>query len=457
MKYLLGKYFWSGLLLCLSVTQTAADTLAPEENNRDLQTREQSYRKEFQHGAQSYAEGDYVQARRYFEQARLLLPEKGASTSVIDYNLGSVCYKLNQLDDSKAYFKKLLDDKKLAAIAYYNLALIENRKGNTLTAKNYLNQSKLQSKDEKFTALVNRQLKKLKKVSVAGVVPRRTRTVKVKDWQAYLYLRSGYDSNIKFSPLDIASEQSGQFFQAIGLFDKVLAGEGLTAKKPALLFTSAVFLSNYYSTDFNDYSLYDIGLRYLFPLGHWRNSIDLNLKKSDYGHDDYQRALAATFKTKYIFSDGDIFRLRYRYETIDSLNKLYDYLEGHRHRLRAGYSFKWPEDTIFLWYEIEVNDRQNSARRNYSPTRNTERIRYEKKFAASHKAYAELEYRHSDYEATPFQDRLDNRRSYTLAYLYDLAPDWQLEAHWRFQKNRSREAVYTYDRHIVYLNLRKSF
>lgn len=452
-----GRNVWLSLMLFLNILQVAAGETVPVELSRSESYKTDSYKQKMRAGSQSFYKGHYKQAKNLFEQALQLSPNPQNPSPTLYYNLGSTYYKLQQFDKSKRSFKHLRKNKKLGAIAYYNLALIENKQGNKLAAMNQLNRSKAASKDVKFSALVDSQLKKLKTSTVVKFRPKKIKKVTVKDWQAHLYLRSGYDSNIKFSPLEIASEQSGQFMQVIGLFDKVITGKGFGTKKPVLLFTSAVFISNYYSTDFNDYNLYDIGLGYLYPVDKWRNRIDLNVKKSTYGHNDYQRSFAMTLKTKYLFSDGDIFRLRYRYEDIFSLDERFNYLEGTRHRLRAGYSFRWPSDTLFLWAEYELNNRQNSARLNYSPTRYSGRFRYEKKFNATHKAYTELEYRNSNYDSTPFQNRLDNRASYTFAYVYDIAPEWQLEALWRLQINRSTESIYTYDRQISYLNVRKTF
>ncbi len=166
---------------------------------------------------------------------------------------------------------------------------------------------------------------------------------------------------------------------------------------------------------------------------------------------------AATFKTRRRFSDGNTLSLRYRYGQLNSLDPLFDYLEGYRQRLRLGYQFKWPSDAVDLWYELELNDRQNTANLNYSPTRNTFRVRYAKKINATNKVYGELAYRHSDYDPTPVQDRLDKRTGYLLAYVNDVARDWQLLARWGFRSNNSTESIYSYDRHVVLLTLRKLF
>lgn len=403
-------------------------------------------------GNQFFNEGNYAQAKTAFEQALELALQQGQPVSSLYYNLGSVCYRLQQYEQSRRFYKKLADDEKLAAVAYYNIALIDNQQDRKSSAIFYFNKSRQASNDEKFTQLVDRQLEKLKQDSLA-----KTTTVTQKDWHAYFYLSTGYDSNIEFAPLETASNESGSFAQAIGIFDKVIAGKGTGTRQSALLVTSSVFLSNYFSTDFNDFNQFDIGLRYAFPLNRWRNKVDLNLKKLTYGHEDYQRIESATFRTRYRFANKDVLRLRYRYEQIESLDQQFDYLEGNRQRLRAGYQFIWPRDALHLWYELEFNDRENTVNRNYSPTRNTLRLRYEKRLNDVNMVYGEMEYRHSKYDPTPVQDRDDNRSSYLLAYVYDIKPDWQLMAKWRFRSNRSTDPVFSYDRHVAMLTLRKLF
>ena len=423
--------------------ESATDQLVAQENG---------YSEELRLGSQHYNQGEYAQAKVYFELALNQAQQQGKPAHTIYYNLGSVCYQLEQYDESKLYFEKLLDHNKLKAVAYYNLALIENKQGNKKSTIDYLHQSRKVSTDPKLSKLVDQQLLKLSKQK-----PQRTKTDTYKDWHAYLYLSPGYDSNIRLVPAEVASNESGSFLQFYGLFDKRIAGKGYGKKDPALLITSSVFLSNYFSTDFNDYNIFDIGLRYLLPVNKWRNTIELNIKKSTYGHSDYQQSYVATFKTKRKFSGGNTLRLRYRYEQINSLAPRFDYLEGDRQKFRLGYQFKWPGDIVDLWYELELNDRQNTANLNYSPTRNTFRVRYEKKFNDTNRVYGELEYRHSDYEPTPTQNRLDKRSGYLLAYVNDIARDWQLLARWGFRSNNSTESVFSYDRHVVLLTLRKSF
>jgi len=431
----------------------------------DFSLQHKKYEHQRQSGIDAFHRGEYKQAKQFLQSALQILEKDKTGIgqkayTIIYYNLGSVYYKLKQYNTSRFYFRKLLGNKKLAAIAYYNLALIENRQGDKAQALHYLKQSKRQTTDSRFAALVERQIAKLTARTSSYKVNRKRvkkRAANRKDWHAYLYLSPGYDSNIKFSPLDIASNESGRFLQLTGLFDKRLTAKNGGRKKPALLVTGTAFLLNYFSTNFNDFGLVDVGLRYLYPINQWFNRFDINFRQSSYGHSDYQRSYVATVQTSRYFPGNNILRLRYRYEQINSINTRFDYLEGNRQKLTAKYFLRWPADTLLLWYEFEWNNRNNLPRVNYSPTRNTLRLRYAKHINHNNKISAEIAYRRSDYDSTTLLDRLDKRSTYALAYVYDFAPGWQFALNWRWQKNRSTESIYAYDRQLGLLSLRKSF
>jgi predicted negative regulator of RcsB-dependent stress response len=399
-----------------------------------------------------FSEQNYNAAKQSFLDAKALMEQRDEVAPAIYYNLGSVCYRLEQYEQSRDYFSSLSTNQNYAALAYYNIALNENQLNNRDAAIAALEKSRSETSDNELLALIDRQLKTLQEKDAKAAAAK-----EIKDWHLFLYARPGYDSNIRFAPLEIASNESGNFVQYIGAFDKSILGSATGQTSPALLLTSTVFISNYFSTDFNDYNMYDAGLRYAFPSGQWKNKIDVNVKKLTYGHEDYQHITSATLRTGIRFANRDELKLRYRYEDISSLRPIYDYLSGYRQRLRAGYQLTFPQDKLQLWYELEFNDRQNMINRNYSPTRNSLRLRYENRLNDTSKLVAEYEYRHSQYDPTPVQDRQDDRSVFLLAYVNDIAKGWQGEARWRFYTNRSTDTVYSYDRHLVFFSIRKLF
>jgi hypothetical protein len=436
------------MLLCGQPLAEPAASSRPSETEREATEAGQL----FNTGKQLFAAGQYADAKAAFDHVLASQQEQGAVSPAVHYNLGSICYRLEDYVCARKHFQRLTRTDSYAALAYYNLALVENRDDNPEAAVDALQSSRAATTDPKLIALVNKQLAKLRKSE-----PRRTTTTTVKDWHSFVYLRHGYDSNIRFAPLEVASNESGDFLQFIGTIDKRIVGEGSTTKQPGLFVNAVLFATNYYSTDFNDFSLLNAGLRYDHPLQGWRNRIAANYTTSTYGKEDYLESASLTLQTRKTLANDDEFQLRYRYEDIDSLRPVYDYLRGSRQRLRAGYQLTWPQDIVQLWYELELNDRQNTASRNYSPTRHTLRLRYETMLDSRNRLYGEYAFRDSDYEPTLTQDRQDERSLLTLAYVNDFAHSWQAEARWRFFTNRSTDNVYSYDRHIVFLSVRKLF
>jgi hypothetical protein len=443
------------MLLMLLCGQLFAE---PAESSRTPETQAEAAEADqlFNRGKQLFAAGQYADAKAAFDHVLISQQEQGEVSAAVYYNLGSVCYRLEDFDCARKHFQRLARDDRYAddyaALAYYNLALVENRDGNPEAAVEALQDSRAVTSDPKLIALVNKQLAKLRKTE-----PRRTTTSTVKDWHSFVYLRHGYDSNIRFAPLEVASNESGDFLQFIGTIDKRIVGEGSTTKEPGLFVNAVLFATNYYSTDFNDFSLLNAGIRYDHLLHGWRNRIAANYTTSTYGKDDYLESTSLTLQTRKTLANDDQLQLRYRYEDIDSLLPVYDYLRGSRQRLRVGYQLTWPQDIVQLWYELELNDRQNTVSRNYSPTRHTLRLRYETMLDRRNRLYGEYAFRDSDYEPTLTQDRKDERSLLTLAYVNDFAPGWQAEARWRFFTNRSTDTIYSYDRHIVFLSVRKLF
>ena len=440
------------MLLCGQLLAEPAKSSRPSETQAVASETDQL----FNTGKRLFATGQYADAKAAFDHVLASQQEQGEVSPAVYYNLGSICYRLEDFDCARKHFQRFTRTDsyaaKYAALAYYNLALVENREDNREAAVEALQSSRAASTDPKLIALVNKQLAKLRKTE-----PTRTTTTTVKDWHSFVYLRHGYDSNIRFAPLEVASNESGDFLQFIGTIDKRIVGEGSTTKNPGLFVNAVLFATNYYSTDFNDFSLLNAGVRYDHPLKGWRNRIAANYMTSTYGQNDYLESTSLTLQTRKTLANDDQFQLRYRYEDIDSLRPVYDYLKGSRQRLRAGYQFTWPQDLVQLWYELELNDRQNTATRNYSPTRHTLRLRYETMLDRRNRLYGEYAFRDSDYEPTLTQDRQDERSLLTLAYVNDFARSWQAEARWRFYTNRSTDTIYSYDRHIVFLSVRKLF
>lgn len=451
------------LVVCGASGVVAAEAgNAPEDDQQALQSR---FRQLTAQAKQAWQADAIDQARKHYEQALELLqslPPEQARQAVwtnrrqrLYYNLGSVCYRQQDWRTSRAYFLKLQRHPKMAALANYNLALIANRQGKRQEAIAYMRKSHRLARSASMRKLAAKQLHKLgvgKKPTAKPGLAKQSPGI-----DAYVYLGHGYDSNINFVPLGIGAGESGNFFQAIGLLGVPIAGNGTGRRRPVLSLLASGFLTNYYSSDFNDYGQAELGLRYRTPVSGWRFGGSLHLKHSSYGHRDYQRNGVFELRLDRILGKADFLDLRYRYEQITTPSQIYRYLEGNRHQLRASLRFKWSSDQLTLGYLLEKNNRRNTRKRNYSPLRNRLHLRYQKALGAAHKLYIDVAYRRSDYEPTPTQDRLDNRNDLELGWLY--APDkhWQFRLRGRDTHNRSTDTVFSYDRRMIMLNLRYRF
>jgi hypothetical protein len=145
--------------------------------------------------------------------------------------------------------------------------------------------------------------------------------------------------------------------------------------------------------------------------GKWKTRFSTQLSKRTYGGDDYQTIMSIHTSAKQRLSGMKYLRLRYRYENIGSDNVIYNYLDGWRQQLRAEYIACSKSNGKRLYYELELNDRQDTANASYSPTRHTVRGVYAKKLDSKIRWGGDIAYRRSayNYPVTATQNRDDTR------------------------------------------------
>jgi len=104
-------------------------------------------------GVASFNKGDFEQAAVYFE-----LADSKMRSPLLTYNLGSVYYKLERFNRSKLYYTQLTQDKKYAALAYYNLALIGHKLGRDDSAIELFEICQSLALNEQLRSLAGRQI-----------------------------------------------------------------------------------------------------------------------------------------------------------------------------------------------------------------------------------------------------------------------------------------------------------
>jgi hypothetical protein len=212
------------------------------------------------------------------------------------------------------------------------------------------------------------------------------------------------------------------------------------------------------STDENQFS---VGLKKTFKLADWYNSAEFKVTKSTYGGDDFQSTAMLDVRGRKNLSRNDRLYLRYRYEDITSDQLIYDYLEGNRQRARIEYRNFTRNNLKQIYYELELNNRNelvtSSYSYDYSPTRHTIRGKYTHYLSDEWHLSGDISYRFSDYPSSATIDREDERWSLALSADYRFDKTFKLTGKFQYTDNSSTESRYEYDKSVFRIGISKSF
>ena len=390
----------------------------------------------FDAGVQSFTEKNYQLALEHFKRAE----GAGMQSAQLDYNLGSVYYRLGQYELSKRYFEKLTYDKNLGALAYYNLGLIEHKSGHDSKAIELFEKSVTSTQDTALISLAEKQINTLK-------------GLQQKSWFAFVSTSYGYDSNITLLSTSSASNESGFFLQTLALADWKMSGNTTEG-----LHTSVLFLSSDYrdSNDFDDYS-FTLGTEYRDRVNDWKLAYGLEWEQSTFGGDDYLTIAGLVARAKINLSKTQEIRLRLTVEHISNRTTQFEFLDGSRMQFKAEYRLKSKTREYRFEYEQEFNDRSNTATESFSPTRHRFGFRYFNDLSAKTRAGMGLDFRDSDYKSVPSQNRDDERIRIRFESRYKINLTWSIDAEIIFTDNQSSEKESEYDKHLANISLNALF
>ena len=391
---------------------------------------------DFDAGIQSFTEKNYGLALEYFKRAEGV----GMQSTQLDYNLGSVYYKLGQYEFSKRYFEKLISDKNLGALAYYNLGLIEHKSGHDKKAIELFEKSITSTQDAALISLAEKQINTLK-------------SLRPKNWFAFVSASYGYDSNITLLSSSSASNESGSFLQTLALADWKISGNSSNG-----LHTSVLFLSSDYQdgNDFDDYS-YTLGTEYRDRVNNWKLAYGLEWGQSSYSGEDYLTSAGLVFKARTNLSNKRAIQLRLLYEDISNRTGQFEFLDGSRMQFKAAYRFKTKAREYRFEYEQEFNDRANTATESFSPTRHKLGFRYFNDLSAKTRIGMSLDFRDSDYQSVPSQNRSDERTRLRFESRHKIDVTWSIDAEIIFTDNQSSEKESEYDKHLANISINALF
>ena len=391
----------------------------------------------FSDGIKLYESGDYQAAVEVFEQIR----QQKQISAALYYNLASSYYKLGDYAKAKTNFQKVRQYPKMKSLAEYNLGLVARKLGDHDAATTWFKSVIKTSTDRKLIALSRREL------SRSGFVFKR--------WFGFLRGGLGYDDNINIAPAETALDQSDTFYDLFASVDYQLKGD----RKDGWMAGARFYNVNYFDSDNYDETQYGASLKKHDSIGQWNTRVSLRLDKLNYGGDDYQTILGVQALARRAMSNMERLQLRYRYEDIGSDNVLYDYLEGWRQQMRAEYRYYGSTNDKRMYYELELNDRQDTVNASFSPARHTIRGVYTRKLDRKTRWGADVAYRKSfyDYPTTATQNRDDNRWRLAMQLEYRLDKTLRLRGQITRTQNESNLTQYDYTRNIIRVDLSKRF
>ncbi len=389
----------------------------------------------FDLGKKAFGHKSYQQALKHFQTSE----RNGVKSISLTYNIAVTYYKLEKYQQSQTYFNKIQGNPKMQHLVDYNLGLIALKLNNTKQAIALFTDVYNTTHKKKLKILSKQQLKKLN-----VVINQQSKKIKTR-----ASLTKGFTDNVTSIATGTASGQPDDFSIITASVEGALSNtlkRGLTAK-----------LRFFYQdlTEFNQFDFRDteLNLKYKFLYVGYRNYVSTFIKKSSLNSLSYQSKFGFEAKAKNKIDKTQTIYYRYRYESIQEDRALYAYLAGSRHQFRVNYQFKSINSINQLRYQYEINDRNDTLTRSYSPQRHSFRYSYVIRFFKNWKSKTDIEYRKSIYPNVATQNRDDNRIRFMTALNYKFSRRWNIQGRYEFRDNQSTDLIYVYKRNVYYLDL----
>jgi len=394
----------------------------------------------FQRGMQAFKSKNYSQAIHYFNQARA----SGYNRFVIEYNLGVSHYKLGQYLQAETSFQGALASNKLKSIVEYNLGLVKLKQKQKREAIEWFKKAARNNDNPKISTLASRMIKKY---SVTRKRNKHKRNTQKNFLDGGVNIAYGHDSNVTQAATGSPSTQSDDIQETYAYLN-------ILFKHVDVKFS--YFDQNFATINSNDFTQPGAALAFPVKTGKWRITPSLHYTSSQLDNIDYQSTSGLRLDLKRYTSKGNYLRFRYQFSDVASDNLLYDYLDGTRQRFRGEYVSATAIGQLRLRYEYEMNDRQDTATRNYSPTRHSLRLRLKNSLPATFRMKNEIVFRNSIYEAESVSGfiREDNRFQYKLNLYATPISGLELGVRYTYTDNDSNLTAEIFTRNITqgYLN-----
>lgn len=400
-------------------------------------------------GMEAFRAGDYRTAVEHFTQAA----DSQAQPTLI-YNTAVSYYRLGEYEKAQPLFSQLSELPKWRALAFYNLALVAEARGNQSQAAQWTRLCLQHSGHDKLTALAEKKLKQL--TAPAQTAPTAQPGERANRWAGLASLSWGRDSNAANLAEDVLraqSQGSDTYLQLITYGQTYYAGKPTAGSKAFVLASVKRF------DRFTSLSSLTVGggLVWERPLGPLASASGAQLLYLSMDGDPIATQLqlhwgakrninrhvfAATYYPSYFFASGG-----------------FSHIAGWRHRLDVDWQHKGDDVDLKVRYRHEINDRKDKQVgerfASYSPT--SDALSGQVSWSVSPKLTltGKLQYQRAEFFGTnnlrtlTGLDQQESRRyqhwQYELGAAYKVAEGWLLSAELGNYSRDDNFAIYTYD------------
>ncbi|MBU0681873.1 MAG: hypothetical protein KKD73_10685 [Proteobacteria bacterium] len=421
--------FWLGLLLlCHLVIPEAlrADNLPASSF--------------FQAGQKSFQAQDYEQALGLFKQAQAA----GLDKPALFYNIGVCAYKLGHYEEATKAFLHTATFPKMAALAYYNLAVVAEKQDDQDAALSWLHKvTTTEPRDEKLVLLAQTALSRI-----------RSRQELSGQWTRYVALDFGYDDNVAlvdYDDLGLTSDEEDSFTDIFAFIRSPLLGKSAS---------QGPYLQG--SLSWRDYTkLHEYDSGSLQMEGRYRKNAKGFRLESGAGYSylswdgaGYSQSPLFSLHAKHSLGDASSYGLHYEAKYYDILDSDYDYQRGWQHRASADFITQSELYRLLIGYSLEENDRHDKES---SPRRHLLHAAFELHLIDHLAITVAASYRDSNYDPSGIDDRNEDRYEMSLRLGYSLSNHWELTALASRTINISTAPLYDYRRTMTSLSLGYNF
>ncbi len=393
-----------------------------------------SAEEDFESGKELFKSARYSEALKKFEQAR----KQGLKTVALYYNLGSTYYKLGDYSNAARNYHIVRQYPEMKALAEYNLGLVSVQMEDPVEAQKWFAAVIAGTDDKKLLRLSRAQLERAQK--------------NAKPWSVFAGLAFGYDNNINVIPEDEFPAGVSDTYLDVSAMAEVL----LSGRKREGYLAEVLYSSIDYSDENNfDQALLRLGLNKTKTINDWQSSVKLNIDQFTYGGEDLQTVYRLEGQVKKDLSKNDRLSLRLRYDDVNMDNDRYSYLEGSMQQFRIEMRHAGKSAIQRYYYELELNNREDTSTTSYSPTRHTFRGIYTKLLDNKWSYSGDLAFRLSEYPRPGA--RTDNRWKLSLSTDYRLDKTLKVKFKLMHTINESDDASYDYDRTLLSVGFSKLF